>query len=152
MIFLNNGNSLSLAGYGEFAPSAPVCKIVVATENNVLNISGIRFNDKELGDVSLRLGNSELPIEVTAYAYPNPLIGSTTFSVNIEEEADYSLEVFDMFGNLVKTVFNGSLSTGTHDFKWDGSSNSGVKLASGMYFFKLTGGNVSYTNQIVIAE
>jgi len=44
------------------------------------------------------------------------------------------LRVFNVQGQLVKTVFEGTKPAGFHTFEWDGTSNYGSPVSSGIYF------------------
>jgi len=72
--------------------------------------------------------------------YPNPFNPSTTIEFNLSQNgfAKVKLEVFNMLGQKVQTLFNGVLNSGTYQFKWDGRNDAAQSVASGIYFYKLT--------------
>ena len=47
------------------------------------------------------------------------------------------LQVFDITGALVKTLLNEGVRAGNTEVVWDGTNQSGVKVASGMYLYRL---------------
>lgn len=67
-------------------------------------------------------------------AWPNPFSGTSSFAVNIPEAANAKVELVDATGNLIKSIYTGSLAKGMHEFTIDGAN-----LAEGMYLFRITG-------------
>lgn len=70
--------------------------------------------------------------------YPNPFNPSTTIPVSISEFQKVKVDVYDMTGRLVRSVYNGTLPTGNHTL-----SVNLEDLASGVYIYRLQ------TNQMV---
>lgn len=64
--------------------------------------------------------------------YPNPFNPSTTIPVSISEFQKVKVDVYDMTGRLVRSVFNGTLPTGNHAL-----SVNLEDLASGVYMYRL---------------
>lgn len=73
-----------------------------------------------------------------AQAYPNPFNMSTNLRFNLAKAAEVSISVFDMQGRMVKTLQNGLVDAGSHVARWDGRSNVGDVVASGVYFVRMT--------------
>ena len=88
------------------------------------------------GDVS-RVNAPEL-FELQAN-YPNPFNPETTipFRINSSGFSKVQLDVFDITGRKVRTLFNGLLDTGSYTFKWDGRNEIGNAVASGIYLYRL---------------
>jgi hypothetical protein len=60
-----------------------------------------------------------------------------------------TLEIFDVLGRKVCTVFSGRLDAGATRFTWDGRSDSGTRVSSGVYFCRLTRGTQTLTRKAV---
>ncbi len=70
--------------------------------------------------------------------YPNPFNASTTFNLNLDPAEHVRLEVFDITGRLVKTLYDHySEDYGSVSIVWDGTDNSGANVATGVYFYRL---------------
>lgn len=65
--------------------------------------------------------------------YPNPFNPTTNISFALPARSEVRLEVFDMLGRKVETVFNGVKPAGSHMVTFDASG-----LASGVYIYKLS--------------
>ncbi|HXV14759.1 MAG TPA: FlgD immunoglobulin-like domain containing protein [Candidatus Krumholzibacteria bacterium] len=87
-----------------------------------------------------------------AQNYPNPFNPTTTISFSLAQAADASLSIYDVRGALVKLLHNGRAERGIHRVVWDGSSNSGQKVASGVYFYKLVAGSFTDTKKLTLIK
>ena len=85
-------------------------------------------------------GTSSLPkaAPVLEQNYPNPFNPSTSISFTLPEgfSGKVSLNIYDIRGKLVQSLFDGELGEGKHTFVWSGSS-SGNRVSSGVYFYRL---------------
>ena len=84
--------------------------------------------------------------------YPNPFRHSTRISYELLEDANSTLLIFDALGRLVVSVANESQKAGTHEIVWDGRTNAGVSVSSGMYFYKLTAEGIERSGKLVLIE
>ncbi len=79
--------------------------------------------------------------------YPNPFNPSTTISFALPEAGDTKLAVYDELGREVGVLFEGYLSAGTFDAKFDAA-----KLSSGMYIYKLTSSHFSEVKRMLLVK
>jgi hypothetical protein len=66
------------------------------------------------------------------------------------KDAAASLEVFDLQGRLVTTLFNGPAKTGDNEVTWDGRDRSGYSVANGVYFYRFQALDQDQTRKVVI--
>jgi len=83
---------------------------------------------------------------------PNPFKPSTTIRFALPESRNVDLKVFDLAGRAVKTLAAGSLEPGLHTLQWDGTSDRGKRLASGVYFYRLVAGNDRAEKKLVLVD
>ncbi|MDP3113656.1 MAG: M20/M25/M40 family metallo-hydrolase [Candidatus Cloacimonadaceae bacterium] len=69
--------------------------------------------------------------------YPNPFNTVTTIKYSLNEPGPISLDIYNLKGQLVKTLFRGNADKGNHTISWNGTDNSGNACSSGVYFYKL---------------
>ncbi len=75
--------------------------------------------------------------------YPNPFNAGTVISFDLPRTSEVRLEIINVLGNIVYRQM-GTYSAGTHSIDWQGTTNSGQSVASGIYYYRLTaGGNIA---------
>jgi hypothetical protein len=84
--------------------------------------------------------------------YPNPLNPGTSIVFSLPERNAVDLAVYDLAGRRVKTLVHGSRDAGVHAFDWSGYDEAGARVASGVYFYKLTVGDVTQTRKLVVTR
>ncbi len=97
--------------------------------SNTIEIT-FTYDPSEAGNVivaATKLGNN----------YPNPFNPVTNIAYSIKETGNVTLEVYNMRGQLVKTLVNEVKETGDHTAVWNGTDNSNKSASSGVYFYKM---------------
>lgn len=69
--------------------------------------------------------------------YPNPFNPSTTINFALPVERFVKLRIYNLLGQEVRSLINGSIPAGYHDVLWDGKDNSGNSVSSGIYLYRL---------------
>ena len=87
-----------------------------------------------------------------AQNYPNPFNQNTVIEVDLPQTGDLALDVFNILGQRVATVFHGALDAGFYRFDWNGSDYDGHALASGIYFYRLRIGSHTETRKMVLLK
>lgn len=84
--------------------------------------------------------------------YPNPFNTGTVIHYSLRNEGSAKLDVYDVLGRHVRTLFDGLQSTGLHDVVWDGRAANGQTVASGVYFYRLTVGEGVESKKMVLLK
>jgi hypothetical protein len=87
--------------------------------------------------------------------YPNPFNASTIISFTIPLGLTNSLTeltVYNVQGQVVKSLLKEKLSPGNYLTRWDGTDNSGEQVASGLYFYALICGDQKYAGKMVLTK
>lgn len=86
--------------------------------------------------------------------YPNPVNEKTTFVFRVPYRTSVKLEVFDMMGNMINTLYNQDVagSNGNYAIEWNGRNAAGVEVSSGTYMYKLTAGEVVLSKNLTIVR
>jgi len=80
--------------------------------------------------------------------YPNPFNASTIIAFNLPKPAPVVLEIYNLPGQLVRTVVRGPGRRGRNHVVWDGLDGEGSQVSSGVYFYRLRAGEWSETRRI----
>jgi len=84
--------------------------------------------------------------------FPNPFRNSTTISINSKTSEFVNLNIYNLKGQLIKTLINGSMFSGNNNINWDGFDNYGNKVASGNYLLDLNISEKKITKIITIMK
>ena len=85
--------------------------------------------------------------------YPNPFNPKTTIAFELPRRMDVSLDIFDVSGRLTRSLIDGiSYGAGRHEVIWNGRDDSGQRVSSGTYFFRLKAGEYSETKRMVLIK
>ncbi|HKK21567.1 MAG TPA: C25 family cysteine peptidase [candidate division Zixibacteria bacterium] len=97
--------------------------------------------------------NDQLPRDFElAQNYPNPFNPSTTIGFSLPARSKVVLEVFDVLGRRVRTLADGNYTSGRHEVVWDGETDSGSKVSSGIYFYRLQANAFSATKKMLLLK
>ncbi len=84
---------------------------------------------------------------------PNPFNPSTTISYDIAAPGgQVTLEIFDVRGQLVRTLVDKERGPGVWSENWDGRDHGGRRVASGVYFYRLKVGRETFTRKMAIVQ
>ncbi len=124
----------------------------------LLTVSGATLQKVEAVDnfgrpVKTTLVNKVIPTAFALYPnYPNPFNPTTNISFALPVDSKVSLKLYNVAGQLVRTLVNETMPAGNHTVTWDGSNSNGEKVASGIYFYKLNAGDFSKTMKMVMTK
>jgi hypothetical protein len=76
-----------------------------------------------------------LPQGINLAAYPNPFNPATTISYTLPVPGPVTLDIYDLLGRRIATLFEGEHPAGEHKVNWDGGG-----MPSGIYFARLKAG------------
>ena len=79
--------------------------------------------------------------------YPNPFNAATTIRYALPEEAEVSIEIYDILGRRIQTLVAGKQSAGTHTVVWEAKD-----VSSGVYFYRIEAGEYSQTQKCVLLK
>jgi len=118
--------------------------------------AGSDGNGVWLGIDSAVLGSpgSDLPAEgsLQVQNIPNPFNPRTVIRFALEEPQEITLRIFDLEGKLVRTLIAGRRGSGTHSVTWSGKNDRGERVASGLYFCRLTSAEGTQTRKMTLVK
>jgi hypothetical protein len=103
------------AGNNESVEIAVTAEVVTVSNDNV-----ITYEDKVYGN------------------YPNPFNPTTSVKFSVKaDNTPVEVKIYNIKGELVKTVLKENVNTGLHDVKWHGKDSSNKQVGSGVYFYSV---------------
>tara|TARA_Y100000591_G_scaffold274045_1_gene250241 strand:- start:161 stop:760 length:600 start_codon:yes stop_codon:yes gene_type:complete len=87
---------------------------------------------------SLTVDDYLVPMEYILHQnYPNPFNPSTVISFSLNKEDFVSIDIYDMTGKHVITLFDGKKKVGTHSINWNGRDKNDALITTGQYLYQL---------------
>ncbi len=86
--------------------------------------------------------------------YPNPFNPTTTieFVINQSRFANVRLEVYNVLGQKIRTLYKGVLDAGTYKFQWNGRNDASQQVASGLYLYRLEVDGRAQIKQMILLK
>jgi hypothetical protein len=72
---------------------------------------------------------------------PNPVASDARISLRMAESGSVSVRIFDVQGRIVRTIVDGRLGAGDHEFVWNREGVTGRRVGAGIYFAVLRAGD-----------
>lgn len=111
--------------------------------------------DLPIGHISLPTDDDNLALPKTIELFqncPNPFNPETVIRFTSEADRQACLEVFNMTGQKVRTLFNGIARAGENRVVWDGRGKSGEPVPSGIYFYRLMIENQIVSRKMILLK
>jgi predicted outer membrane repeat protein len=83
---------------------------------------------------------------------PNPFNPSTTISFALPEAANVKLTIYDINGREVRKLVSGNMEAGIQIVQWDATDHNGVRVASGIYIYRLQAGSFIKTKKMILMK
>ncbi len=138
---------------------------LVDTVKNTITVFGInaqlhKYSNFTLGvatgpSFAQRTRPEFIPGTVKHFNYPNPFNSQTWIQFDIPEQritysADVRVNVFNMLGQKIRTLFEGELTPGTYRLLWNGKNEQGHSVSSGWYFYRLKMGKREFSGRLLL--
>jgi len=122
--------------------------------SSILSPSGILVRDKTIfynDSTTTDVGSTDQPNNFQLYQnYPNPFNPSTTIEYKLANSGNVKIDVYDMRGCKINTLVNNFQSSGKHLVSWNGKSDTGQSIASGVYFLNLSFQNYNQYKKAIL--
>jgi len=84
--------------------------------------------------------------------FPNPMRLSTEIKFSLASAGEARIEIYNIRGQLVRTLVSGHTHRGHHSVEWDATDARGAPVAPGAYFFRLETGATIRTRRLIVAH
>ena len=84
--------------------------------------------------------------------YPNPFNPVTTIEFSLKNAEYAQLSVYNIKGQLVKTLANERFDAGSHSIIWNGTDSNNIPISSGLYFYKLETESYSSIKRMIMLK
>jgi hypothetical protein len=83
---------------------------------------------------------------------PSVMSRETRVEFDLPRAGDLSLVVYNLAGQVVRTLLEGTHSGGTYEVVWNGKNEQGLQVPSGVYFVRLNAGAFSDSKRVVVVK
>jgi hypothetical protein len=145
-------SAASLGGKDDLVSCLGIGAGYIAAWSDSRNDYGIyaqRINQDGILGPALGLDPGQGPLTGSLSICPNPAQGIATLGFSMETAGRASIEVYDLTGRIVATVFSGDLGAGQHSVTWN-SGDSGI--SSGIYFARLRTGGWTISERMALLQ
>ncbi|MFZ4621871.1 MAG: FlgD immunoglobulin-like domain containing protein, partial [Bacteroidota bacterium] len=120
---------LKVPNYPKNAVLFTMKKFILNETDHTDDIGGITLNVHDL---------AQLPtIYKLEQNYPNPFNPSTTINYQLPEDGSVKIVIYNMLGQVVRTLVNEVQSAGYYSMVWNGSDESDRKVSTGVYIYRI---------------
>jgi hypothetical protein len=84
--------------------------------------------------------------------YPNPYNPRTQIAYQLPQAGVVSLKIYNIKGELVRTLVDEYKPAGCHTVIWDGQNQEGMGVSSGIYFYRMVSGEFSATRKMLMIK
>ena len=154
---------VSLVAYGDVGTEGDLGLNLVFRSLREIEDSYIEILNGELRDGNYGLNSLDTPVSVRiqtrpeVYAlrnnYPNPFNPETTLKYDLPDAGDVKLEVYNMLGQVVRTLVNERQTAGRYAVQWDATNDRGQSMSSGIYFYRVqVGGEFTDVKKMLLLK
>ncbi len=126
----------------------------MGTTDGSWQYSGWNIDDIEFWGLSTYVaGVGDTPLmKARVGNYPNPFNPTTRIDVSLQNSGAVRLDVYDVQGRLVRSLYDGHLEAGLQSFVWDGNDDRGSRVGSGVYFGRLSTSDTTAQTKMVLLK
>ncbi len=171
-VVLSSGTTRDLTGYNVYLDDMGTILETVGADVFAFTYSDLVFDQDYVAGVSaiyddggesdivevpftytgLDAGNVIVAVTKLNGNYPNPFNPVTNIAYSIKEAGKVTLHVYNIKGQLVKTLVNDVRETGNYTVTWNGRDNTNKSVASGVYFYKMKAQNYNNTKKMILMK
>ncbi|APF20287.1 Sulphatase-modifying factor protein [Caldithrix abyssi DSM 13497] len=110
------------------------------------------FNNKLIESLILTI-EKIIPKKFMVYQnYPNPFNPTTEIRYDLPESGKVKIEIYNILGEKIRTLFSGYQEAGIHKIKWDGKNAMGHPMSSGIYFYIVNKGMKRFVKKMILMK
>lgn len=109
----------------------------------------------DVGPVSTAIKDNNLSVPadfMLSQNFPNPFNPTTEIEYNIAAAGNYSINIYNILGQRLKTLISTNLPVGSYKVQWDGTDENHQFVGSGIYFYSLKGKNLNLTKKMILLK
>jgi hypothetical protein len=118
--------------------------------------NGLIADPSQLSNPAVVAGVLDIQSTPTEFAllqnFPNPFNPETTIQYNLAESADVTLHIYNVVGQVVRTLVAERQSAGRYRVQWSGMDDRNVPVSSGIYFYEIRAGKNKDVRKLMLLK
>ena len=148
---LGSGVNNVICGIAAIESSVYVGGYFTTTGGNPSSLFGIYQN--ELNGIEEKLIISDLqPLFKLKQNVPNPFTQGTTINYQLQKAGHVSLNVYNITGQVVRTLVAEVQNVGSYSVVWNGRDDDGKSVSTGLYFYRLSLSGINDVKRLVLIK
>ena len=98
----------------------------------------------------LEKSNSEVKEFSLGQNFPNPFNNETKITFSVDKAAFISIKIYNIQGQLIKTLVEENKSAGNYQINWDGRDEDGKDAVSGIYFVQMKANEIKLIQKVTL--
>jgi hypothetical protein len=126
----------------------------VVTQQEIGEGESIEIVNSQVKGLKLsKVSSLEIPVKfMVQQNYPNPFNPTTEIRYGIPQATIVEIVVYNMLGQRIKRLVSEEQEAGYHKVVWDGTNDSGDKVGSGIYFYRIVAGRFNKVNKMIMIK
>jgi hypothetical protein len=97
--------------------------------------------------------NQEIPSQFSLNQnYPNPFNPETKLEFDLPKNCHVKLDIYNILGRKIRTLFDEYLSAGYKTINWDGKDDNGNEVPTGIYFYRIKAGEFTQAKKMILLK
>lgn len=84
--------------------------------------------------------------------YPNPFNPSTEILFDVPKRSRVTILIYNVLGQKVRTLVDDELAAGAYSETWDGTSDDGHNLSTGIYLYRMESGDYTQSRKMILLK
>ncbi len=118
----------------------------------IANITKITFDVTGVSNGDLDKLNGFLKPFILMQNYPNPFNPNTTIQYQLPKAGKVELKIYNITGQVVKTLVNENQKEGAYKVRWDGKNDQSQRVANGTYIYQLKHDNKAMAKKMIFLK
>ncbi len=90
------------------------------------------------------------PQSLAQVTVPNPFRVNALVTFDLDDDSGVQAAIYNVSGQMIRSLIDGTLSSGRHDIAWDAKDFTGASVPSGIYYLKATIDGELVTKKILL--